>query len=150
MDKDSAKFDSPFYRVSVKALIFDDQGHILVFKDNLGDYEMPGGGWEHEEADLEECLRRELKEEANVELVSIGNVEFVYKNRHKHGYYKLCIAVRAELRSLIFKMSADDLVEARFVDKQEFLNLQWAGSERFIVNLADRIWPLERVPAAQA
>jgi ADP-ribose pyrophosphatase YjhB (NUDIX family) len=53
---------SPFYRVSVKALVFDRDGRLLVVQEPDGLWEVPGGGWEHGES-FEECLARELAEE---------------------------------------------------------------------------------------
>jgi hypothetical protein len=53
---------SPFYRVSVKALVFDRDGRLLVVQEPDGLWEVPGGGWEHGES-FEKCLARELAEE---------------------------------------------------------------------------------------
>jgi 8-oxo-dGTP pyrophosphatase MutT (NUDIX family) len=43
---------STFYRVSIKALVFDDRNRLLVglTKDEEAPgWEIPGGGWEHDE-----------------------------------------------------------------------------------------------------
>lgn len=48
---------STYYRVSLKALIFDTQNRLLVLRGENGKWELPGGGWEHGES-VEACLRR--------------------------------------------------------------------------------------------
>lgn len=50
------------YRVSVKAIIRDDQDRVFVAKEYEHDWSLPGGGVDHGEEPLD-ALRRELKEE---------------------------------------------------------------------------------------
>lgn len=132
------------YRVSAKALVFDSEGRLLVFKDDHGNYEMPGGGWEHGES-FDECLKREFMEEAGVALTKVGDVEFCWR-----GYvddergHRLKLAARAELATTKFKLTGDDsevLVEARFVAKDEFLSLPFQAEESGVKDFVDKIWP---------
>jgi 8-oxo-dGTP diphosphatase len=51
-----------FYRVSIKALIRNERGEILMVSENNGDFSLPGGGLDYGES-ARECLRRELHEE---------------------------------------------------------------------------------------
>lgn len=51
-----------FYRVTVKGLISNDAGQILMVSEDGGDLSLPGGGWDHGET-LHECLMREMYEE---------------------------------------------------------------------------------------
>lgn len=44
-------YPNAFYRVSVKALIKDDSGNILVVKENQDTWSLPGGGLDHGERD---------------------------------------------------------------------------------------------------
>lgn len=53
-----------FYRVSLKAVIRDEDGRILVVKENGSDWSLPGGGWDHGEGERE-ALVRELFEEVS-------------------------------------------------------------------------------------
>jgi len=59
------KYPDTFYRVSVKALIRNDSGEILVVKEHQDKWELPGGGLDHGES-IHDCLGRELKEELNI------------------------------------------------------------------------------------
>jgi 8-oxo-dGTP pyrophosphatase MutT (NUDIX family) len=53
-----------FYRVSVKAVIRDDEGRILVVQEGGAAWSLPGGGWDHGESE-HVALARELFEETN-------------------------------------------------------------------------------------
>lgn len=57
------RLPTTFYRVSLKAIIRDSAGRVLVVKEN-GDtnWGIPGGGWDHGESE-HEALARELLEE---------------------------------------------------------------------------------------
>jgi len=50
------------YRISVKAVIKDDGGRVLLLREEDGSWELPGGGLEHGE-DPKEALTREITEE---------------------------------------------------------------------------------------
>ena len=58
-------YPNAFYRVSVKALIKNTEGYVLVVKENQDTWSLPGGGLDHGEV-AEECLMRELYEELGV------------------------------------------------------------------------------------
>lgn len=60
------KYPNTFYRVSVKALIRNDNGEVLVIKEHQDKWELPGGGLDHGES-VHEGLRRELIEELGIE-----------------------------------------------------------------------------------
>lgn len=53
------------YRISIKAIIRDHSGRILLIREKDGGWELPGGGLEHNETALD-CLKRELQEEIGV------------------------------------------------------------------------------------
>jgi 8-oxo-dGTP diphosphatase len=131
---------SPFYRVTVKAIILDDQGRLLVGKgeENSEGWELPGGGFEHDES-MPECIRRELKEELDVEVAKIGSVEFFYRGRSVHGWMIVRLAVPVKLKNYDFKFG--DMKKAKFVTKQELLSLNFAADEGTIKDCVDFIWP---------
>ena len=57
-----SKYPNTFFRVSLKAVIENDQGEVLCVKENGSDWALPGGGLDHGEM-VEQGLRRELMEE---------------------------------------------------------------------------------------
>lgn len=62
-----SKYPSSFYRVSLKAIIRNDKGEVLVNRERgHGNWSLPGGGWDHGES-VHDCLKRELHEEVGYE-----------------------------------------------------------------------------------
>jgi ADP-ribose pyrophosphatase YjhB (NUDIX family) len=60
------------YRVSVKALISNPRGQILLVKEDDDPWwGLPGGGMEHGET-IEQALRREIREEMGVEVAELA------------------------------------------------------------------------------
>lgn len=138
---------SPYYRVSVKAIIFDND-RVLVCQDRNGKWEIPGGGWEHGES-LAECLSRELQEEVGAEIRTIGDPQFVWRDYSNHwDTHYLRIAVPVTLKSLkLTPKGEDDMVElmdARFISKEEFLTLPFQEAEEGVKDFVDIIWPTEK------
>lgn len=63
MSKQISQYPSSFYRVSLKAVIYNEKGEILVNREGTSDtWSLPGGGWDHGETE-HEALARELYEE---------------------------------------------------------------------------------------
>jgi 8-oxo-dGTP pyrophosphatase MutT (NUDIX family) len=130
---------SPFYRVTIKALVRDHEGKVLVIENAHGEWEMPGGGWEHDE-DFATCLNREIQEELGVGASTIGDIQFMYKTVSSKGYYVLRIMVTAEFESHDFTMG-EGMRSAMFVSKEEFLATNFAHGEAPIQDWVDKIWP---------
>lgn len=83
-----SKYPSTFYRVSVKAVIRDDLGRVLVNKEGGSDtWSLPGGGWDHGETERE-ALARELKEEVGYggEFTARPRATTVKWLEHKQAY----------------------------------------------------------------
>jgi len=58
----SGKYPNAFYRVSIKALIRNGKGEVLLAKEHSKGWELPGGGFDHGE-NIQDALKRELYEE---------------------------------------------------------------------------------------
>jgi len=136
--------DSPFYRVSVKTIILDDAQRLLVAQTEDGLWEIPGGGWEHDEP-LESCVAREIAEELGVQIASIGPIQFIYRGTNPRGYQALRLAVPVTLQSSQFT-PGDDMIAAKYISKDELLALPMQPDEAIIRDYVDIIWP----PAARA
>lgn len=131
---------STYYRVSLKALIFDADDRLLVFQDKHGEWEVPGGGLEHNES-AEDCLQREITEEVSGQVASISaSPEFFYVDHKPPAYYKLSIAYRVVLQDGAIKPAGDDLVAYQYVGREAFLQLPFQQAEKAILEQVDRIW----------
>ena len=139
---DLSKLPSPFYRGTIKAIILDDQKRILLGRgeedSGTNDWEMPGGGFEHDE-NIEECLSRELKEELGAEIDEIGDVAFIYRGKSSRGWITLRIAVPVKLKS--FDFNPGDFKDIKFMTKEEFLKAKFAADEGTVKDFAHKIWP---------
>lgn len=86
--------ETPRHSVSVAAAIFDESGErvLLIERRDNGHWEPPGGVLELAET-IEEGLRREVAEEANLE-ITIESLSGVYKNMRR-GIVALVFRCRA-------------------------------------------------------
>jgi len=137
------KFDqllpSPFYRVSIKLIIKNDQDKLLLVRTDEG-WEMPGGGWEHGET-FDECITREIKEELGVEAIDHTDILFVYKGLNVKNYMAIRLVVKAQLNNPPTQPEDEEILEIRFVTKEELLSLPMTGDEAPIKNYTDQLWP---------
>jgi 8-oxo-dGTP diphosphatase len=130
---------STYYRVAIKALIFDNQQRLLVSKNDKGEWEIPGGGWEHDES-VEDCLRRELDEELVAKLSSVGAIRFAFSAMSERGWRVARIFYEETITPGPLKPS-DDQVEARYVTRAELLELPFCPADTPIKDYVDMIWP---------
>ena len=112
----SERQDSLF-RVSLKAVILDSNGRILVVKESGRDWwDIPGGGIEHGET-IKEALARELYEEVSLE----GDFEYETllaedpRYIEPHNLYQMRITFLVKPRSMVFGKGSDS-DEVQFID----------------------------------
>jgi ADP-ribose pyrophosphatase YjhB (NUDIX family) len=106
------------YRISVKALITDNQGHILLLRHQDGSWELPGGGLELGE-DAAHALAREVAEETGLSVSWMSDKPIAFWTIHK------------EVGSPTLKWFAFVLYEAKVTGE---LRLDAAGDEAHEAN----------------
>lgn len=109
------------YRISLKGLIRDSSGKVLVVKESGRDWwDLPGGGMDHGES-IESALSRELNEEVSLR----GNFEWKVltcdepKYLEEHNFWQLRLVVELKPDMLEFSPGID-ADELRFADPLEF------------------------------
>lgn len=120
------------YRVSIKALIQNERGEVLVVKENGRTWwDLPGGGMDHEES-IKEAIARELREEVSLEgdfaheVIGVDEPGFL---EHANVWQvRLVFLVRPELMRFSPGDDGDELV---FIDPQT-LKGSMSNAERTI------------------
>lgn len=110
--------DDYLYRISLKALIYDDKGHILVVKEaGRKHWDLPGGGIEHGES-IEDGLARELHEEVSFDgvivssrVISVDDPVFL----SEHSLWQLRIILAVETSQTDFS-PGEDCSDIMFID----------------------------------
>jgi len=114
-----------FYKVSVKALVVNDEGKIMLCKEEDGGWELPGGSVDFGES-FKDCLTREVKEEMGVNVIEMdNNPKYAWKYKKSEKIHRVFLGFRAKLDSFDFTPS-DECVELNFFSKDELskINLQ--------------------------
>jgi 8-oxo-dGTP diphosphatase len=137
---DETTIPSPFYRVSMKALVFDAERRLLVVQEPDGPWEVPGGGWEHGES-LEQCLARELDEELGARVRSIDlSTLYPCTGVGASGYHRLKLAVRVVLEDSELTLG-DEMQATRYVTSDEFRTLEMRNGEKPMRAHILQTWP---------
>ena len=136
----SKPLPSPFYRVSVKAIVLDRHGHLLVLQNRDHTWELPGGGWEHGET-LEQCLRLEIDEELGVGVQGYDETQIHpcvgLSPDSRYPWLKLALAV--DLAGEEFRL--DERMQAtRYMAIDEFRLATMHRSDRCLQVDAERLW----------
>lgn len=122
-DGTSSRRTDYLFRVSLKCLVVDEQGRVLVVKETGRDWwDLPGGGMDHGE-DLRSAIAREMKEEVNL----TGN--FAYRiidvdepaHLSAHNFWQLRLVFAVTPSSLALS-AGEDGDEIAFIDPEEFKN----------------------------
>lgn len=132
---------TPFYRVSVKALVFDADDRLLVVQEPAGHWELPGGGWEHGET-LEQCLARELREELGARLGSVDlSTQRAWTSAGaRRRYHRLKLTVQATLESPLLTPGGE-ILAARWVTREELSALAVATGDEPLREYVLGVWP---------
>lgn len=109
------------YRISVKCLVRDANGKVLVVKERGRDWwDLPGGGMDHGES-ISAAIAREMREEVNLQ------GEFTYRIiavedpalLDVHGFWQMRLIFVVEPQNMAFS-AGDDGDEVDFRNASEF------------------------------
>lgn len=128
-----------FYRISIKALVLDEQGRVMLVREDNDKWELPGGGLDHGE-DVHTGLIREIKEEMGLEVTYMAQTPsyfFTFRADIGERQWMSNVVYEVKLKDLNFTPS-DECQEIRFVTKEEAkaLNL-FPNIREFIENNFD-------------
>lgn len=110
-----------FYRTSVKALIKNSEGKILLSKEENGMWELLGGGLDHGETP-QTGLVREVQEETNLKVHSIAIQPSYYVTFPvvERNYYAANVIFEAKIDNLNFTPS-DECIDLQYFSPEEIL-----------------------------
>ena len=111
------------YRISVKGIVIDDDGRVLLCREDNGKWEMMGGGIDHGE-NPEECMYREIKEETGLEVtyMSPAPLYFLTFEKVNSGRYGANVVYEIKLKDLNFTPS-EECQELKFFSVEEMKQL---------------------------
>jgi 8-oxo-dGTP pyrophosphatase MutT (NUDIX family) len=110
--KDSVRPTDYLYRISIKCLIQNDTGEVLVVKETGRDWwDLPGGGMDHGES-IKSAIAREMKEEVNLDgtftykLLDIDEPE--YLEEHNFWQIRLIFEIVPDVMEFSSGLDADE------------------------------------------
>jgi len=127
-----------WYRVSVKALIYNEKWDFLLCKEKNWVWDMPGWWLDHwEKPDI--CIKRELKEEMWLEVIHIEkNPKYfitAHKPESKTRPWIANVFYEVKVKNLDFTKS-DECVEIGFFNKNSVKNINTiANIQEFVKEL---------------
>ena len=112
------------YRVSVKGIVIDQEGRVLLAREKDGSWDMLGGGLDHGE-DPRACLAREVQEEAGLIVTNVSEapLHFLTAPNTDDTIFVANVIYGMTLRNMEFTPS-EECQELRFVSKEEAQSLQ--------------------------
>lgn len=135
------------FRVSLKAVIFNQNGEVIVVKETGRDWwDIPGGGIDHGES-IKEALARELREEVSLNGDFTHKVIFVEDPRFlpNHNLYQMRITFLIENYDGNDFAPGDDGDDIMFIDPKDFKDSQIATERKIYeysqLALANRLRP---------
>lgn len=122
------KYPNTFYRVSLKAIIRNDKGEVLLVKEKGSSWSLPGGGIDHGESDSE-ALARELYEEVGYKgefSAKPAGVTTIFVQ--EKDAWLLWIVYEVTVRTRQFSIGSD-ADEIAFVNPYDFKNSKWRSEQ---------------------
>ncbi|MEO8065971.1 MAG: NUDIX hydrolase [Candidatus Doudnabacteria bacterium] len=110
--------DEYFFKVSVKGLVLNEEGKLMLLKEGNGDWDIPGGSMVHGET-FHQALKREIKEEMGVECEILDEKPFaVWLGQDSLGIWRIIICFRVRLLSYKF-IHSDEFVDLAYFNKSD-------------------------------
>lgn len=111
-----------FYRTSVKALIKNSEGKILLSQEANGFFDFLGGGLYHGET-IQEGLKRKVLEETNLQVknIALNPSYFITFYSKLNAQWAANVLMKCELEDLNFTASVD-CIALEFFSPQEILD----------------------------
>ena len=110
-----------YYRVSIKGIVINGDGRILLSREDNGKWEMLGGGLDHNE-DPVSCLKREIFEETGLNVLGVSACPKYFLTAPRTGTtittYIANVVYEIQLENLDFTPS-DECQELRFFSIDE-------------------------------
>lgn len=132
----SGKYPDAFYRVSLKAIIRNEDGDVLVVKENGSKWTLPGGGIDHGES-VHDALKRELYEEVLITSdfsEKLLDTESMYLE--KTEAWLLWLVYEVEVENLKYGVG-EDADEVAFINPDTFKDSSYR-SEQLVYKLASK------------
>ncbi|MCK6462718.1 MAG: NUDIX hydrolase [Candidatus Pacebacteria bacterium] len=104
------------FQISIKGLVFNDEGKVMLIKEKTGVWDLPGGRIEQGQ-NFKETLERECVEELGVKCEVLDKTPFfAWVAQNKTERWQAILCFRIKLESTDFKES-DECVGHDFFDK---------------------------------
>lgn len=101
------------YQVTVKGLVFDELGQVLLMHESSGVWDLPGGRLEHGE-DFHAALKRECQEEMGLDCEVLDtHPHWAWPVKGGDGIWKVVLCFRMRLPHLNF-VASDECVNLGF------------------------------------
>lgn len=116
------------YRISVKALIRDEQNRILLVKEGEDEWGIPGGGLDHGES-VEQALRREMREELGAEVAWYSSLPILAEPGYVPEQNRWKFWVTYEVKLASEPKPGADVVEIGWFRKDELKGIALDSTE---------------------
>ena len=135
-----------YYRVSVKGIVIDDDGRILLSREDNGKWEMLGGGLDHDE-DPVAGLKREIFEETGLKVTHVSPSPKYFITSPRIGTtmttYMANVVYEIKLENLNF-VPSDECQELRFFSKDEMARVELFPNVQKLLEILQEQHPLPR------
>ena len=121
INHNSSRRTDYLYRISMKCLVRNERGEVLVVKESGRSWwDMPGGGMDHGE-DIRSTIAREMEEEVTMQ----GDFEYKIievdepKHLNDHNFWQLRLIFEVTPKNMTFA-PGDDGDEVAFISPESF------------------------------